>query len=71
MIYIDQPVGTGFSYGENLMTNMEDATAEFMTFVRNLWAAFPELQEKDLYMTGESYAGKFVPRYSWELLNDD
>lgn len=22
-------------------------------------------------MTGESYAGKYIPRFSWELLNDD
>jgi len=30
MIYIDQPVGTGFSYGEPLLTTMEEATAEFL-----------------------------------------
>lgn len=37
MIYIDQPVGTGFSYGEPLLTNMDEAATEFMTFMRNLW----------------------------------
>lgn len=50
---------------------MEEATTEFMTFMHNLWEAFPVLKEKDLYVTGESYAGKYIPRYSWELLNDD
>ena len=37
MIYIDQPVGTGFSYGTPLLTNMEEAATEFMTFMTNLW----------------------------------
>lgn len=41
MIYIDQPVGTGFSYGEPLLTNLEEVTTEFMTFMRNLWNTFP------------------------------
>ena len=65
MIYIDQPVGTGFSYGENLLTTMDEAAEEFETLVANIWKAFPELASKDLYMTGESYAGKYIPRFSW------
>ena len=34
VIYIDQPVGTGFSYGEPLLTTMEEATSEFLTFIQ-------------------------------------
>ena len=68
MIYIDQPVGTGFSYGTPLLTNLEEAKDEFLTFVANLWHAFPLLAKKDLYMSGESYAGKYIPLYSWALL---
>ena len=71
MIYIDQPVGTGFSYGEPLLTNMDEAATEFVTMVTNIWEAFPQLKTKDLYMTGESYAGKYIPRFSWELFNTD
>ena len=33
VIYIDQPVGTGFSYGTPLLTNMEEATEEFLYLV--------------------------------------
>ena len=67
MIYIDQPVGTGFSYGEPLLTTMDEAADEFITMVTNIWEAFPQLQGKPLYMTGESYAGKYIPRFSWAL----
>ena len=41
MIYIDQPVGTGFSYGEPLLTTMDEAAAEFVTMVKNIFEAFP------------------------------
>ena len=71
MIYIDQPVGTGFSYGEPLLTTMDEAASEFATLVTNIWETFPQLKTKDLYMTGESYAGKYIPRFSWELFNID
>lgn len=69
MIYIDQPVGTGFSYStdgsSSYLTNMDEASEEFVNLVTAIWEAFPELATKDLYMTGESYAGKYIPRFSY------
>ena len=50
---------------------MDEAATEFVTMVTNIWEAFPQLKTKDLYMTGESYAGKYIPRFSWELFNTD
>ena len=46
---------------------MDEAAAEFVTFMTNIWDTFPALKTKDLYMTGESYAGKYIPRFSWAL----
>jgi len=68
MIYIDQPVGTGFSYGEPLLTNMQDASNEFITFLVNLFTMYPSFVGKDLYFTGESYGGKYLPAYSYAML---
>ena len=34
VIYIDQPVGTGFAAGDPLLTNMEDVTSEFVYFMK-------------------------------------
>jgi len=33
VIYIDQPVQTGFSYGTPLLTNMDEVTSEFINFL--------------------------------------
>ena len=68
MIYIDQPIGTGFSYGDPLLTTMDEVTDEFLTFIDNLWNMYSKFPGKELYMTGENYAGKFIPRFSWEML---
>ena len=68
MIYIDQPIGAGFSYGTPLLTTMDEAVTEFMTFLDNLWNKYTDFPEKDLYMIGESYGGKWIPRFSWEML---
>ena len=37
MIYIDQPVGTGFSWGTPLLTDMDAAATEFVYFMEQLW----------------------------------
>jgi len=73
MIYVDQPIGTGFSYSdpEEFLTNMDGAAAEFVTFMANLYEMYPQFKGKPLYMTGESYAGKYLPRYSNALLDSN
>ena len=71
VVYLDQPVGTGFSTGTPLLTNMEQLTSEFIYFMNQLYETFPDLKGKDLYMTGESYAGHYIPAFSLELLKDD
>jgi carboxypeptidase C (cathepsin A) len=41
MIFVDQPVGTGFSWGDDLLTNMNDAADEFIYFLTNLFNKYP------------------------------
>ena len=63
-------MGTGFSYGGPLLTNIDEASSEFVFFLKNIFQQFPQLQSKDLYMTGESYAGHYIPAYSWAMHQD-
>ncbi|CAD7696931.1 unnamed protein product [Ostreobium quekettii] len=64
MIFIDQPVGTGFSTAGAAedAVRCEDAVAQDVS--RFMWAfleARPEFADRDFYVTGESYGGKYVP----------
>ena len=50
------------------MTDLDDAADEFINFLDVLWTKYPAFEEKPLYLTGESYAGKYIPEYSWYIL---
>jgi len=64
MIFVDQPINTGFSYSSDDRDRVydEDKVADdMMDFLQELYQAHPELAGRDFYVTGESYAGHYVP----------
>lgn len=60
MIWIEQPVGVGYSQGTPNITNEIELAAEFRGFWKNFISTF-DMQTWDVYVTGESYAGFYVP----------
>ena len=63
MIYVDNPVGAGFSYTENpftggLPTTQDDIGDDLYEFLLQFFAMFPHYQEHNFFVFGESYAGK-------------
>lgn len=61
MLWVEQPIGTGFSRGKPTATNEKDIAKDFYGFLLNFYKIFPELKGKKLYITGESYAGAYIP----------
>lgn len=68
IIYLDQPVGTGFSYGHPLLTKMEDGSREFLNFMLAFYDKYPEFKARPFFITGESYAGKYIPLFARDIL---
>ncbi|XP_003430729.1 probable serine carboxypeptidase CPVL isoform X2 [Ornithorhynchus anatinus] len=67
MIYIDNPVGTGFSFttdNRGYAVNQDDVARDLYSALTQFFQLFPEYQKNDFYATGESYAGKYVPAIS-------
>ncbi|KAL1902840.1 hypothetical protein Sste5346_000751 [Sporothrix stenoceras] len=60
IVYIEQPVGTGFSVGEVTATSEEDVAEQFLGFWKNFVTLF-SLEGYKVYVTGESYAGMYCP----------
>lgn len=68
LIYIDNPVGVGYSFTEGgfstnetvIGDNLYNALVQFFTL-------FPDLQANEFYVTGESYGGKYVPAVSYAI----
>ena len=61
MLYIEHPIGTGFSHGNAFPENEDEASGDLDAFLQNFLRVFDRFQDYNLYITGESYAGMFVP----------
>lgn len=60
LLFVDHPVGTGWSYGTHSPTSLEEIGAEFVTFLDTFYEEFPERRAQELVLTGESFAGKYL-----------
>ncbi|KAJ9586808.1 hypothetical protein L9F63_019594, partial [Diploptera punctata] len=70
IIFIDNPVGTGFSFTENktgYATEQVQIGDELYTAMSQFLTLFPELRKVPFYITGESYAGKYVPTLGYTI----
>ncbi|KAG1785880.1 Alpha/Beta hydrolase protein [Suillus plorans] len=61
VLWVEQPVGTGFSQGIPDAQNEDDVATQLVSFLQQFLEVFSELKGKKLYLTGESYAGAYVP----------
>ena len=71
MIYLESPVGVGFSYSDNHDDYhcTDDTTAmDNLLSVEKFFELFPEYKSNPFYITGESYAGIYVPTLAESIL---
>ncbi|OWM84335.1 hypothetical protein CDL15_Pgr027104 [Punica granatum] len=65
IIYVDQPVGTGFSYSKTQegYANSDDTTSAQLIyqFLRKWLLEHPEYISNQMYVNGDSYSGVIVP----------
>ncbi|KAG2683642.1 hypothetical protein I3760_10G041600 [Carya illinoinensis] len=66
MLYLESPAGVGFSYSANTSfydsVNDEVTAQENLVFLEEWFKKFPEYKNRDFFITGESYAGHYVPQ---------
>ena len=60
VLYIDQPVGTGYSTGSSQATDNNQVVQEFYAWLKSFYNVFPSLKTNNTYLMGESYAGIYV-----------
>ncbi|KAF7313192.1 Alpha/beta-hydrolase [Mycena kentingensis (nom. inval.)] len=62
-IWVDQPVGTGYSTSDatGYVPDEDQMGEDFVQFLSNMVKVFPSLAKRPLYLTGESYAGTYIP----------
>ncbi|KAL4076362.1 alpha beta-hydrolase [Scleroderma citrinum] len=73
MVYVDQPAGTGLSYisTDHYVHTLEEATEQFVQFLRTFYQVFPEYLSTDTYLGGESFAGQYIPYFAQGILDSE
>ncbi|GKA58471.1 serine carboxypeptidase-like protein [Tanacetum coccineum] len=67
MIYIDQPIGTGFSYTsseKDIRHDEKGVSDDLYDFLQGFFKKHPDYVKNDLYITGESYGGHYIPAFA-------
>ena len=71
MVYLEAPAGVGFSYSDDpadYSTNDDKTAQDNLEAVEALFSKFPALKNNHFYITGESYAGVYVPTLAEAIL---
>ena len=68
MVYVEQPVGVGFTQGKPDISNEVELGQQYIGFWKNFMKAF-QLEGRDVYITGESYGGYYVPYVADAFIN--
>merc|ERR1711990_1412240 len=59
LLFVDQPVGTGFSHGSAVTDarSEKDVAEDMAVFLKGFVEQNPQFKDRDFFITGESYAG--------------
>ncbi len=71
IMYWDNPVGAGYSYNENgkYVNNENQLSEQFYEALQDFYDSMPpQYRECDLYVTGESYGGKYIPAITEKIM---
>nr|XP_027100835.1 serine carboxypeptidase II-3-like [Coffea arabica]XP_027101298.1 serine carboxypeptidase II-3-like [Coffea arabica] len=74
VLFLESPAGVGFSYSNtssDYITGDTKTAADSYTFLVNWLERFPEYKTRDFLITGESYAGHYVPQLAQLILHNN
>ena len=70
LLYIDNPVGTGYSFtskDDGYARSQDDVARDLYSALSQFFQIYTDYASSPFYVTGESYAGKYVPTISYKI----
>jgi vitellogenic carboxypeptidase-like protein len=72
LLFVDQLTGVGFSVANGLNVSSTPQAAQYFNyFLARFYQIYPQLADNPLYIFGESYGRKYVPYFTYHLLNNE
>ncbi|KAA8910482.1 hypothetical protein TRICI_004119 [Trichomonascus ciferrii] len=69
VIFVDQPINTGFSYSARSVSNTPAAAEDMAAFLELFFQKFPKYKN-EFHISGESYAGHYIPVLATTILGN-
>jgi carboxypeptidase C (cathepsin A) len=72
MVFLEQPVGVGFSYSDNdddYHIGDDQAAQDNLATIRGFLERFPEFAKTPIYLTSESYGGHYLPTWAAAIID--
>lgn len=69
VIWLDQPTGVGYSYGDEEDYRMfsDESGEDLFQFMQAFYEQFPQYRKTPFHLFGESYAGHYVPAAAYAI----
>ncbi|KAF5727471.1 hypothetical protein HS088_TW22G01164 [Tripterygium wilfordii] len=74
IIYVDQPIGTGFSYtidDSDIRHDLTSIIKDLYNFLKAFFIKHTKLTRKKFFITGQSYAGHYAPALASKILEEN
>ncbi|OTB17220.1 hypothetical protein K445DRAFT_57100 [Daldinia sp. EC12] len=71
MLYVDQPIGAGFSYGNATVNSTTAAAPIVWNLLQAFYDSFPEYANRDFGIFTESYGGHYGPEFASYILEQN
>ncbi|XP_041904753.1 lysosomal protective protein [Corvus kubaryi] len=72
ILYVESPAGVGFSYSDDKKYGTNDTEVAHNNYLalKDFLRLFPEYSKNDLFLTGESYGGVYIPTLAEWVMQD-
>ena len=60
VVYVDQPLGVGYSYSHDNVTQGKQIGDSMVKFLTKFYEIYPKLIQQDLIIAGNSYGGHYI-----------